>query len=170
MVSSNDEREKVVFLSLGSNLGDRQRNLSLSRELIQDKIGKIDLKSGIYKTEAWGSEKLNWFYNQVIGVVTTLDANQVLQYCLEIETSLGRERIDSATYENRAIDIDVLLFGKQVVNTSNLKVPHPRLHLRNFVLFPLAEIAPEIMHPIFGLSIKILKNNCADPNKIQSIE
>lgn len=170
MVSSKDKREQFVFLSLGSNLGNRKRVLNLSKASIRCNIGDIVLESSLYKTAAWGNKKLNWFYNQVIGVSTSLDPNKVLQQCLEIETLLGRERSNSTHYENRAIDIDVLLFGPQVVHSNSLNLPHPKLHLRNFVLFPLAEIAPEIMHPVLGLSINQLKKKCADQNKIEKIE
>ena len=170
MVSSKDKREQFVFLSIGSNLGNRKRVLNLSKGSISSNIGDIILESSLYKTAAWGNKKLDWFYNQVIGVSTSLDPNKVLQQCLEIETLLGRERNDSTDYENRVIDIDVLLFGSQVVHTNSLTIPHPRLHLRNFVLFPLAEIAPEIMHPIMELSINQLKKKCIDQNKIEIIE
>ena len=170
MATNSDKWEELVFLSLGSNLGNRLKNLERARKAINKCVGKIELVSSLYKTQAWGKENLNSFCNQVIGVSTNLFANKVLEYCQEIELELGRLPKKSSGYENRLIDIDLLIYGKQVLETNKLELPHPRMHLRNFVLVPFAEIAPEIQHPALNQSIENLKNNCLDCNKIERME
>ena len=170
MATNSDKWEGLVFLSLGSNLGNRMKNLKLARRLISSSVGDVEYSSSIYKTQAWGQEELNFFYNQVIGVSTNLFANKVLESCQEIELQLGRLPKKKAGYENRLIDIDLLVYGKQVLKKTKLVLPHPQIHLRNFVLVPFAEIAPELLHPVLNQSIENLKNSCSDCNKIERIE
>jgi len=170
MATNRDKWEELVFLSLGSNLGDSLENLKLACELIAERVGEIELMSSIYKTEAWGQEDLNTFYNQVIGVSSKLSASSILEYCQAIEHQLGRLPKKTEGYENRVIDIDLLMVRTQVLETTTLVLPHPRMHLRNFVLVPFAEIAPSLLHPELNESIETLKNNCSDHNKIERIE
>ncbi len=137
-----------IFILLGSNLGDRQALLSLARQAIQAQCGKILKLSHLYETAPWGGfESDNWFLNQVIEIESVMDANQLLYSLLEIEKNLGRIRT-SMQYSSRNIDIDLLYFGDEMINSAQLKVPHPRLHLRKFTLLPLCEIAANFMHPL----------------------
>ena len=133
-----------IFLSLGSNLGNREENLKKAREKIQ-KIAKIVTLSSIYETKPVGYKEQSNFYNQVIEVQTTLAPEILLDKCLEIETIMGRVR--KIKKGSRNIDIDILLYGNRIIKTENLILPHPQMSERAFVLVPLAEIAAEVVHP-----------------------
>ena len=145
-------KAKQVFISLGSNLGDRLQFLRNAVDQIGLRLGKVVKESKIYEAAAWGHTKQPDFYNQVIEIETELSPMQLLQGCLEIEKSLGRER--SILWGERTIDLDILLYDGRSVQLENLRIPHPYLHLRNFVLVPLCEIAPDLIHPTMELSIK----------------
>jgi|688.fasta_scaffold1099252_2 2-amino-4-hydroxy-6-hydroxymethyldihydropteridine diphosphokinase len=161
-------KAKQVFISLGSNLGDRLQFLSNAVDQIGLRLGKVVKESKIYEAAAWGHTKQPDFYNQVIEIETELSPLQLLQGCLEIEKSLGRER--SILWGERTIDLDILLYDGRSVQLENLRIPHPYLHLRNFVLVPLCEIAPDLIHPTMELSIKQLLDRCADKLNIKAIE
>ncbi|MEQ8625418.1 MAG: 2-amino-4-hydroxy-6-hydroxymethyldihydropteridine diphosphokinase [Vicingaceae bacterium] len=170
MAAHNDKWKELVYLSLGSNLGNEIKKLELARELIEKDIGKIKLASSIYKTEPWGQKNLKPFYNQVIGVASTLLAVEIFEKTQYIELQLGRQAKKSVEYENRLIDIDLLIIGSIIMRSNILILPHPRMHLRNFVLVPFTEIAPNLLHPELHRSIKDLNNYCSDDNKIKRIE
>jgi 2-amino-4-hydroxy-6-hydroxymethyldihydropteridine diphosphokinase len=161
-------KAKQVFISLGSNLGDRLQFLSNAVDQIGLRLGKVVKESKIYEAAAWGHTKQPDFYNQVIEIETELSPLQLLQGCLEIEKSLGRER--SILWGERTIDLDILLYDGRSVQLENLRIPHPYLHLRNFVLVPLCEIAPDLIHPTMELSIKQLLDRCADKLNIKAID
>ncbi len=135
------------YLSLGSNIGDRNKNLTDAKMKIQESLGTIIAESSIYETEPWGFNALQNFYNQVIAIHTPLDPFKLLEKCLSIETELGRNRT-SANYESRAIDIDILFYGQEIIRETNLTVPHPNLHMRKFVLMPLSDLEPNLLHPV----------------------
>lgn len=158
-----------VYISLGSNLGDRQTHLQLALELIHQRIGVVDKISSLYETPAWGFVG-EAFYNACVSVTTLLSANYVLDELLRIEKELGRERnADAKGYQSRTIDLDILFYDDEIIKTENLNVPHPQIHNRNFVLFPLNEIASNKIHPIFQKSIEELLKNSPDTSKITKI-
>jgi 2-amino-4-hydroxy-6-hydroxymethyldihydropteridine diphosphokinase len=142
----------TAYLGLGSNLEDRQRNLDLAIDFLAERI-KIEQVSPIYDTAPVGNQNQPRFLNMVIRVSTRLPAATLLFMAKGIEAKLGRVPIDSP----RPIDIDVLFYGDQIVNTPpNLVIPHPRLHERAFVLVPLSDIAPDLVHPVQKKKIKEL--------------
>jgi 2-amino-4-hydroxy-6-hydroxymethyldihydropteridine diphosphokinase len=141
-----------VFFSLGSNLGNRQENLDRALKMLSERmrLGKV---SSIYDTEPVGSISQPRFLNLAVEGFTNLKPEGLLVMVKGIEQKLGRV---SRTGEPRIIDIDILLYGDQVVNTPALVIPHAQMHKRSFVLVPMAEIAPEVIHPVLNKSIKEL--------------
>ena len=152
----------VAFLCLGGNIGNRKFTLKQAVEKINNEIGKVVSQSNYYETEAWGVENQDKYLNQCICVETILPSNQVLKKSLAIELSLGRKRNHKETYEPRTIDIDMLFYNFDSIQTKELSIPHPRLHLRKFVLIPLNEIAPNFVHPILNKTIHTLLLECED--------
>lgn len=150
-----------VYLSLGSNIGDRLEYLSKAIDLIGQRIGNILKKSSIYETEPWGFTTTNLFLNQVIIIYSSQSPTDILREIQLIEKDIGRIKT-GLQYSSRVIDIDILLFNDLVVESPNLIIPHPHLHKRNFVLVPLSEISPELIHPIYQITIKELTLNCLD--------
>ena len=141
----------TVYIGLGSNLGDRSKNLSGAVERLSS-VGTVTAVSSIYETKPWGVEGYQPRYlNQAAAVDTSMDALDVVTELLSIEYSLGRAREEKNA--SRTLDLDLLLHGDSVMNASGVAVPHPRLHERAFVLIPLVEIAPDIVHPILDRSI-----------------
>jgi len=159
---------KKVFLGLGTNLGDREKNLQGALEKIAEFIGIIVSRSSVYETEPWGFQSSDQFLNMVIGVETNLNPSGLLGRLLMIESLLGRVR-DGKQYSSRIIDIDILLYGSQKVDTLSLKIPHPRMLERKFVLVPLCEIAPDFVHPVFGKSMTELLKECKDEGSIKKL-
>jgi 2-amino-4-hydroxy-6-hydroxymethyldihydropteridine diphosphokinase len=162
----------TVYLGLGSNLEDRRRHLDMALDFLSERI-KIEQLSPIYDTAPIGNTNQPRFLNMAVRVSTRLPAATLLFMAKGIEAKLGRVPIDSP----RPVDIDILFYGDQVINTPpNLVVPHPRLHERAFVLVPLADIAPDVVHPILKKKVKELKDQAEgkedvmlyiDPNKKQ---
>ena len=152
----------VAFLCLGGNIGNREFTLKQAVEKINLEIGKVISLSNYYETEAWGVENQDKYLNQCICVETLLPSNLVLKKSLEIELSLGRKRNHKETYEPRTIDIDMLFYNSDIIQTKDLAIPHPRLHLRKFVLIPLNEIAPTFLHPVINKTIHTLLLECMD--------
>jgi 2-amino-4-hydroxy-6-hydroxymethyldihydropteridine diphosphokinase len=159
---------RTTYLSLGSNQGDKQQNLQKAIDLIAEKIGKVVKISSIYKTAAWGFESDD-FYNCCIQVATGLNPENLLEQLLEIEQLLGRKRSSEVNYQARTIDIDILLFDEEIIFSKDLIVPHKEMLKRKFVLVPLAEIAPNLIHPIEKLRIAVCLNNCTDTSEIEQI-
>lgn len=143
-----------IFLLLGGNLGHREGNLAQARQLIQKLVGNVEQASGIYETQAWGIPDQPDYLNQALKVVTNLSPLQLLQTILDIERQIGRIRTDK--WGSRLIDIDILFYGNEVINTSELQIPHPELHKRNFALVPLLEITHHFIHPLFNESLESL--------------
>jgi 2-amino-4-hydroxy-6-hydroxymethyldihydropteridine diphosphokinase len=160
---------KTAYLLLGTNLGDRRNNFLQACALLEKKAGKISKISNIYETEPWGFSTSQWFYNMVLELQTELTPKELLIIILEIEKIMGRERTDKGTYENRIIDIDLLLFENQIIKEESLEIPHPRMHLRKFTLLPFVEISPDIIHPVLKKKMKQLLDECKDDSKVSNI-
>jgi 2-amino-4-hydroxy-6-hydroxymethyldihydropteridine diphosphokinase len=152
---------KKVFLGIGTNLGDRETNLKNAIEKIAENIGPILKSSSVYETDPWGFTSDNLFFNMVVEVKTRLTPAGVLGAILQIEVLLGRTRSEKK-YSSRVIDIDILLYENYVIDEVSLRIPHPLIHERKFVLVPLCEIAPEFIHPVLGKSIRVLLEECTD--------
>ncbi len=150
-----------VYLGLGTNLGDKEANLNMTMEEIRKRVGEITSLSAYYITEPWGFDSQNTFLNAVCKVSTTLSPSEVLITTQAIEKDLGRlKKSIDGQYSDRPIDIDILLYDDLIMNTPNLIIPHPLMHQRAFVMEPLSEIAPELVHPVLHQSMKdILKEN-----------
>jgi len=151
----------VAFLCLGGNMGNRLANLENARELITKAGIEIKALSGIYETQAWGGTTAPDYYNQCLKVETELLAFELMEKLLAIEKDLGRVRSSDKNL-SRTMDIDILLYNDYIINDFNVEVPHPRMHLRQFVLKPLSEIAANVMHPVLHKTIGQLLLECRD--------
>lgn len=162
--SDSDLMGNIAYLLLGGNVGKTEENLATARELIEQRAGEVMASSGIYQTEPWGFEADELFLNQALCISTTRQAEVLLEMLLEIEALMGRKR-NSMGYESRIMDIDILFFNEEVINKPQLIIPHPRMHLRNFALLPMLELAPQLVHPVLKKTILSLTKNCPDKNK-----
>jgi 2-amino-4-hydroxy-6-hydroxymethyldihydropteridine diphosphokinase len=156
----------LVFLGLGTNLGSRSRNLNDAVSGINEQIGKVVKISSVYETEPWGFKSDYQFLNIVIKVETILSPDAFLEAILRIELYLGRVRGENQ-YSSRIIDVDILFFEDQVIDSATLKVPHPKLHERKFVLVPLCEIEPEMIHPVLKKTLASLLEECEDESEVR---
>jgi 2-amino-4-hydroxy-6-hydroxymethyldihydropteridine diphosphokinase len=152
----------VVYLGLGSNLGDRHEYMRMTLDFLAERM-KIEKLSPIYETKPVGEKNQPDFLNMVCRVSTRLSPSTLLFMVKGIEAKLGRVPVDSP----RPIDIDILFYADQIINTPpQLIVPHPRLHERGFVLFPMADIAPDLVHPILKKTVKQLLDELPDKNGV----
>jgi len=158
-----------VYLLLGGNLGDRKKNILSAINLIEQKIGSVSKRSSCYETAPWGFTDQPNFYNIALEVQTDLLPRQVLKENLYIEQELGRTRVPGKQWKERLIDIDILFFGDQIIQEENLKIPHPFLHERKFVLEPMKEIAGFFVHPVLNKTIEELAEDCNDNLKVIKI-
>lgn len=156
-----------IYLITGGNMGNRRLNLKTAAVMIEKNIGKIIRSSKIYETDAWGITDQDTFYNQVHLVGSKLSAQQVIQIILKIEKDMGRIR----TIKNaaRIIDIDILFFNDEIINEQDLTIPHKEIPNRRFVLTPLNELAPQLIHPVFKKNIHALLTDCTDNLKVTPI-
>src|SRR5271154_2182187 len=135
-----------IYLSFGSNLGDRAQNIAHAIEALQPENVRVAKQSSLYETEPVELRAQDWFLNCVAEVETNLEPQELIQVLLKIERSMGRERL--VPKGPRVIDIDILLFGQAIVKEPQLEIPHPRMACRRFVLVPFVEIAPDVAHPV----------------------
>ena len=155
----------MIILSIGTNIGDRQANIANAITAL-GQIGKIVTMSPIYTSEPWGFESENGFYNIALILETSLSPLDLLCATQQIERDLGRTAKTTTSYTDRIIDIDIIDYNNQTIDTQTLTLPHKLMHKRNFVLYPLADIAPDWQHPILKLTATELKNASADTSVI----
>lgn len=157
------------LLLLGGNSGDRLALLRKALALVEERIGVIKRCSSLYETEPWGFECENTFYNVAVVVDTVLSAHEVLDCALAIEKELGRVRSSVQRYGSRTMDIDVILYGEQIIATDRLQVPHPRMCERRFVMVPAVELLPNYVHPERNLTLSTLLTNCSDRLEVKKV-
>jgi len=157
-----------LFLGLGSNIGDRRDILVRTRHALEQELGPVLAASKIYETAAWGKIDQSDFLNQVIILGCKMTQYQVLRAILRTEAKLGRVRQDK--WGARSIDVDLLFYGELVYESSDLTIPHPFISQRRFILAPLAEIAPDFIHPTLNISMRSLLQKCEDQSAIKVFE
>lgn len=160
--------QRITYLSLGSNLGNKFENLQKAIDQIADEIGAVQKIASIYRTSSWGYVGED-FYNTCIRVSTYLQPDVLMQKLLTIEAKLGRERNDSDNYSDRVIDIDILLFDDEIIFSKTTKIPHPRMLQRKFVMVPLVEIAKNVIHPVEKKQLHVCLSQCVDDSMVEKI-
>ena len=160
--------KKITFLLLGSNLGDRKKNLSTARNAIEISVGDVLKASSVYETGAWGKTNQPDFLNEALKVQTTLSPEDLLAEILKIELTMGRTR--EVHWGQRTIDIDILLYETVIISLPSLTIPHPQLQNRRFALEPLAEIGGDAIHPVFGLTIQKVLEKCSDVLEVRRMQ
>lgn len=153
------------YLGIGSNRGERRENLLRCHAALNRVGARIIKYSSVYETQPVGDLDQPWFLNQVVEIDSELEPDELLNTIKQIEREMGRNPIQSD--KPRSMDIDILLAENRIVHTPELQIPHPRLHERNFVLVPLKEIAPDIMHPILKLGIKAILANSQNRSQVK---
>ncbi|VBB46773.1 2-amino-4-hydroxy-6-hydroxymethyldihydropteridinepyrophosphokinase [uncultured Paludibacter sp.] len=148
----------LAYLGIGTNLGDREANLNKAMILLREYVGDIYNISSFYTFKPWGFVSENDFSNAAVLVNTELNPSQLLDALKKIEKEMGRISTTTEIYEDRIIDIDILLYESRIINEQNLIIPHPNMEKREFVLVPLAEIAPDLVHPVTHKTILQMKN------------
>lgn len=157
----------IVYLSLGSNKGDRIGYVQQATSL----LGAIDgvniiRTSAFYETEPWNMTSETWFVNAVVEIKTNLSPSDLLYECQRIEKQLGREREREDAYDDRTIDIDILFYNREIINEANLVIPHKYVHLRAFTLVPLLELCPDFVHPVLNKTISELHADLENPEMV----
>jgi 2-amino-4-hydroxy-6-hydroxymethyldihydropteridine diphosphokinase len=157
---------RTAFIGIGSNLGNREENLSIAVTRIGETAGNILSASSVYETEPWGFQSDNKFLNMVLTIDSHLVPQALLKTLLKIEESMGRLR-KSADYSSRIIDLDILFYDSLIIKEDSLIIPHPHIQDRKFVLVPMAEIAPDFIHPVLKKSVTSLLDLCADTGVVK---
>lgn len=154
----------IVYIGIGSNLGNREKNCAHAIELLKKKGVIVNKSSSLYKTEPWGIKDQPEFINMAIEIETDLKPYELLAVLKKVEAEIGRKK--SYKWGPRPIDLDILLFSNIIIDEDNLKIPHPLMHEREFVLRPLQEIAPDLIHPLFRMKVsELLRQLCGKSQK-----
>lgn len=156
-----------IILIIGGNLGNREESLRACLNTLQSNQVHIVRSSSVFETASWGNTDNPPFLNQVLEIKTSLLPEELMDYCLDIEQRLGRTR--SQKWESRVIDIDILFYHHIIYQSDRLRIPHPHIASRRFVLEPLAEMIPNEIHPVSLLQIKTLLDRCSDELPVQKI-
>lgn len=157
----------IVYLSLGSNKGDRVGYVQQATSLLSShKAIKIVRTSSLYETQPWLEEKTNWYVNAVLEIKTTLLAQELLAECLRIEKQLGRNREIEGQFRDRTIDIDILFYDKEIIDEPDLHIPHKYFHQRAFNLVPMLELNPDFIHPKLNRNITELHEELENPEMV----
>ncbi len=157
----------IAYLCLGSNIEDRVGYIQqATRLLVESGVISLIRTSALYETEPWGNKDQNWFLNAIIEVKTKLEPQELLNHCLAIEKKLGRDRTNQEHWGARVIDIDILLYGSQIIETNDLIIPHEHLHERAFALVPLLELIPDYIHPKLKISLMDLYERLEEPEDV----
>lgn len=164
------EREKgtLACFSLGSNLGDRAGNLDTAKTLMVARMGILEAESLIYESASWGYDSNHLFYNCCLAIRTMVEPLPLMEMALQVEREMGRIRQESG-YGDRIIDIDLLLYGEVSMDHPGLVIPHPKMEMRRFVMVPLAEIVPDMFHPVSRLTVADLLHRCQDLSAITPV-
>jgi len=155
-----------AYIGIGSNLGDRKANTVEAVDRVSKLPGtKIVRASSLYESEPLGNAR-TWFVNSVIEIETEFPPDELLKKLKAIETAMGRKRVTGKRWGSRVIDLDILLCDHEIVDKRTLKIPHPEMHKRRFVLMPLAELAPHVVHPHLGQSVSALLATVKDDKRV----
>lgn len=152
----------IAYLSLGTNIGNKRRNMVTAAALLAERVGDILALSDFYETEPWGFDSENTFLNAVLTLETDFAPMELLKATQQIEIEMGRTQKSNDVYHDRIIDIDLLMYGDLILNTPELTLPHPLMRERSFVMAPFAEIAPEVVHPVLNKTIGDLYKELPD--------
>ena len=158
-----------AYLSVGANIGEREKNIKEAITRLCDEAGRLVALSPLYETEPVGFETTDLFLNQAAIIETDLTPFELLDLIKEIERNMGRTR-DEGRYVSRTIDLDIIFYECQIIDDERLIVPHPRMHERRFVLEPFCDIASDFIHPRFQMSVKELFNKSADNSKVKKLK
>lgn len=142
-----------VYLGLGTNIGNKRKNMVTAAALLAERAGDVLSLSSFYETEPWGFDSENTFLNAALELETSCSLMELLRLTQQIEREMGRTQKSDGSYHDRIIDIDILLYGNEIIHTEELVVPHPLMQQRLFVMQPLAEIAPSLVHPVLQKSM-----------------
>lgn len=143
----------IAYLALGTNIGNKRRNMITAAALLTERVGDVLALSGFYETEPWGFQSENTFLNAALQLETSLSPLELLKATQQIEVEMGRTQKSNGTYHDRIIDIDILLYDDLILQTPELTLPHPLMQDRRFVMEPLLEIAPNVVHPVFKKTV-----------------
>jgi len=160
--------KQEIYVGIGSNLGDRLANIRKAIELMKEAEIEIIGGASIYEAEPFGYKEQGWFLNSVVKARTELSPGRLWKKLERIEKSMGRER--EIKWGPRIIDLDILFYGNKILNGRQLQIPHPELHKRRFVLVPLAEIAPRLVHPVFKKTVLELLRDLEDNSQVQLLK
>ena len=149
-----------AYLLLGGNIGERLANLEKAQQLLEKQVGHIIKVSGIYETASWGKTDQPDFLNQVLLIESGLTAEQMMEQIFDVENKMGRVRTEKNA--SRIIDIDILFFNEEIIEASNITIPHPQIQNRKFVLYPLNELSPNFIHPVLKKTVQELLTVCSD--------
>ena len=160
------QQKNFAVILLGANIGDKEAMFKLVKKHLTENVGDCIRESAIYSSKPWGFEAQDDFINQLLVVETEFSAVDTLLRCQAIEKKCGRKRHEGAGYESRVIDIDLLYFNNDIIDSEQLTIPHPLLHKRRFALEPLCEIIPEYVHPILLKTNRQLLDECEDKGEV----